>query len=78
MTETKLDQINFTEGRPRLHSSPPDNNLGSHTVSDMPPDEAIQDVPPDEDEIEPVVLDQIQRQKIERYFDFQQYRVLKV
>ena len=78
MMETKLDQINPIESRPKLYSSFPNDNLGLYTVSDIPPDKVVQDIPLNKNEIEPTVLNQIQRQKIEKYFDFQQYRVPKV
>ncbi len=61
MTETELNQINPTEGRPKLRSSLPDDNLNSHITSDIPPDKATQNISPDKDEIEPIVLNQIQR-----------------
>jgi len=35
-------------------------------------------VPPNEDEIEPAILNQIRYQRIERYFDFQQYKIPEV
>ncbi len=50
MTETELDQVGPIEGRPRLFSPSPDDNLSLRTASDVLSDE----------EIEPAVLDQIQ------------------
>ncbi len=44
----------------------------------MPPDEAAQDILPDENKIELAVLNQIRRQRIKKYFNFQQYKVLEV
>ncbi len=45
----------------RLFSPFLSDNLGLYTASDISSDEAVQDVPPDKDEIEPVVFNQIQR-----------------
>jgi len=70
MTKTELDQIGPTKGRPKLHSSLPNNNLGLYTASDIPPDETAQNISPNKNKIEPAVLNQIQRQKTKKYFDF--------
>ncbi len=59
MTETELDQINLIKNRPKLYSSSPNDNLNSYTTSDISPDEAVQNIPSNEDEIKPAVLDQI-------------------
>ncbi len=56
MTEIKLDQIGFIKGRPRLRSSFPNDNLDLYMASDILPDETAQDVPSNEDEIEPAIL----------------------
>ncbi len=60
MIEIELDQIGLTKGRSKLYSSPPNNNLGLYTASDILPDEAVQNISLNEDEIEPAVLNQIQ------------------
>ncbi len=41
ITETKLDQINFTKDHSKLHLSSSNNNLNLYTISDIPPDETI-------------------------------------
>ena len=61
MTETKLDQINLIEGCPKLYLSFSNDNLGSYMASDILSDKVVQDISLDENEIEPAVLNQIQR-----------------
>ena len=57
MIETELDQISLIKSRFKLYSSFPNNNFNLYTVSDIPPDETIQDISLNENKIESAVLD---------------------
>ncbi len=59
MIKTELNQISPIENRFKLYSSLSNDNLGLYIASDIPLDETAQDIPLNEDEIEPAVLDQI-------------------